>query len=801
MLAILYLLLASYICYYFLMKLLGARLDFSKMKSLTGKPVPLSKWMVFLPASFLIGTLLISWFTYMVTWLIAVFMPGIASPLLFGDIISFVLLILLTVFIFHKKFRDYAATAGELKKTGFGSVIGLFANNWLELTYVAVITVGSTIFMCRSLYFNKDTLCIGPSVFSDFGATLSILRSFSLGSNFPTIYPHFAENLKGMNDVLYHFMFQFLSGNMEFLGLRIDWAFNIPSILSIVAFLMLLYSLAVIITGRKLVGLLTAFLFTFRSSYAFFTFLSDTKETSALSLKSILSGLTKLAHNGQHIGKTVCEDWGFWTQKVYVNKRHFPFALGIAMFVFILMIPLFKNMIFRLKSFKKKYNDETRALEASQAASGETDAGAEALPVPQKRIYFLEWLKFTIKELFFTADAWLHASIVRPVAAGLILGLIGFWNGATVIASLPVLFLLAVFSKRRLEFLYTAVIAVLLAFLQTKFFMHTGGAVSFSYYFGFISPDRSFMGVVKFFGELLGILPIVLVLMLFTDFSGFIRRFWLLICFISPLVIATTFKFSVDIGANHVIIIFAVILLNILVADFLYEIVVKRSLIFDAIILIAVALYYYFCSTAFTHTFDTVNSFVLVVSVFLFIIVILFMLAYDLFATSSFKFRKAVSIGISVLLLACLSITGIADMYTLYKMDYTPATAYNVSDADFKWIESNTSPHDIFLINPVYTHKVLMAGRSVFLGGAYFTSGAGYDFNGRNQIVAQIYGGTDAATVKALLDENSIRYIVIDNSVKMSTDYKFNQALFDANFEKVYTSSISDIVIYKVPDK
>ena len=39
----------------------------------------------------------------------------------------------------------------------------------------------------------------------------------------------------------YHFMFQFLAGNLEYLGMRLDIAYNLISILALTGFLMMLY--------------------------------------------------------------------------------------------------------------------------------------------------------------------------------------------------------------------------------------------------------------------------------------------------------------------------------------------------------------------------------------------------------------------------------------------------------------------------------------------------------------------------------------------------------------------------------
>ena len=62
---------------------------------------------------------------------------------------------------------------------------------------------------------------------------------FHGGNNFPTQYPHY-----GGQDVKYHFMFQFLVGNLEYLGLRLDLGYNLVSILSLAGFLMVLYGIS-----------------------------------------------------------------------------------------------------------------------------------------------------------------------------------------------------------------------------------------------------------------------------------------------------------------------------------------------------------------------------------------------------------------------------------------------------------------------------------------------------------------------------------------------------------------------------
>lgn len=92
-----------------------------------------------------------------------------------------------------------------------------------------------------------------------------MMRSFSKGNNFPTEYPHF-----GGQDVKYHFMFQFLVGNLEFLGIRLDFAYNIESVLALLGFLMLLYSIAKRLTAGLAAGILTLVLFSSAVHFHFF---------------------------------------------------------------------------------------------------------------------------------------------------------------------------------------------------------------------------------------------------------------------------------------------------------------------------------------------------------------------------------------------------------------------------------------------------------------------------------------------------------------------------------------------------
>ena len=115
---------------------------------------------------------------------------------------------------------------------------------------------------------------------------------------FPTQYPHF-----GGEDVKYHFMFQFLTGNLEYLGMRIDIAYNAVSSLSLWCFFIMLYSMAKRFFGSMSAGVLSVLFVVFRSGTAFFRFAYEHLQAGDL--------WETLAGNTTFIGYTANETWDF----------------------------------------------------------------------------------------------------------------------------------------------------------------------------------------------------------------------------------------------------------------------------------------------------------------------------------------------------------------------------------------------------------------------------------------------------------------------------------------------------------
>src|SRR4030042_3640834 len=86
----------------------------------------------------------------------------------------------------------------------------------------------SSYLMFRTFSYDTQTssILIASKLWSDFSAHIPLIRSFSLGQNWTPQYPIFPGE-----PIRYHFLFYLLVGMLEKIGIRIDWALNIPSLI------------------------------------------------------------------------------------------------------------------------------------------------------------------------------------------------------------------------------------------------------------------------------------------------------------------------------------------------------------------------------------------------------------------------------------------------------------------------------------------------------------------------------------------------------------------------------------------
>ena len=147
----------------------------------------------------------------------------------------------------------------------------------------------------------------------------------------------------------------------------------------------------------------------------------------------------------------------------------------------------------------------------------------------------------------FSKEAWKCRYVENALAAGLLIGMTSFWNGAAVIGGLLILMGFAVCSDGKLDYLITAVTAVVFS-VQTRLFMK-GSSVEAAFQWGFIAEDKSAAGVLWYLIQMSGIF-FVGALILFFFYKKRLQRAVLVSC-LFPLVFAFSFSLTPDITVNH----------------------------------------------------------------------------------------------------------------------------------------------------------------------------------------------------------------------------------------------------------
>lgn len=536
MLGIVYLILATYLGRLVLSPVLPRLAQVAQHNLFTAQPVSLSRWLVVLPASFLTGTLLMAWFTYGLAYLLAF----TGNPLLFANLITFAVCGGLAL---YSLVRHKALTIPNLRQIReiFSPVrlLALYKRHPADMTFCILALLAAAFIDYYTFYIHKGSIYVAPSVHSDFGPHLAMIRSFSLGANYPTEYPHFPNGY-----VRYHFMFFFLCGNLEYLGLRLDHAFNLPSLLSLASFWILLYVVAAITAGRKAVGYIVLALLLFRSSFAFFTYAKEAFFSSMpeFSLAWLWGALGAVVTNTKWIGKTAYEMWGIWSLNVLANQRHFAFSLAVMMLVLLYVLPLFAS-----------------AVRRSQAGTGS---------------WFAQSLG-GLRDSLFSREGWMPLNPKAAALMGVILGLTTFWNGAVVITVLLILAPLALMSRHRLEYLIIVVITGGLSFLESAIFMGTKkSALNLHWMMGVLAKEHTLVGATAYYIEAFGILPFVVAAAMFFLPRG-ARR--LTLAFAMPLIVATVLLFTTHNLNNHKFVHASVMLLCVPVAYVLYRLVCSRN--------------------------------------------------------------------------------------------------------------------------------------------------------------------------------------------------------------------------------
>lgn len=745
-----------------------------RIEPLTGNK-PVSGAFLFIPASYLTGTLILSWITYF----LAVMFKDNENPLYHANLLTFLFVIVSVCVMLYINRIKLKKWLYEFKK--YGPDFSFTTSEWFVLLLSSAFW---SFFIFRSLYMDGNAIRAGVSAFSDFGAHLPVIRNFSFGQNFPARYPHYPDGT-----MRYHFMFYFHAANLEYLGLNLAWALNLPSILSLVSFSMLLYSLCVGITGKKAAGIWTCLLFAFRSSFAFFTYFYGFNNFSDF-LYAVKNNLNADGSPREHIGNTLRENWGLWAQKVYVNQRHLAFAMGLFILALYLLLPVFINTITNIRRFA--FNNTAKDIKKSALRDKREVSRSRAGTARVSRLNKKPGVLFHITEIYLKKDSWLPKAIVPCTCAGLLLGLSAFWNGAVVIAAISVFFVMAALSKHKLEYLIMAVTTFLLSTLQSKIFVGSGtGSVSIQYKPGFLTETNDILVISGYYAELLGILPFVLAGLIIISIPGKIRFLGYVLTLIPT---ALLIFFLPQIGTvQSILVVFAFLALLIyLVYSEQHGLKLVSPLfipVFAAPMILA---------TTLQLTPDiTVNHKYIILSVILLNIPVADMLA-GLFGSGK---KTAVAISLCIALL--LTSTGIVDIITLYNLDKN-SVSYNEAEPVKVWVQENTNRDDIFLTHYM-THygapmSIMLAGRSLYSGYPYFTVTAGYDAGSRENVMKRIYSAVNQDELRALAISENIDYIVIEEQNRTASEYNLNEKIFYDTFPVAFIDAEKNIIVFKVQE-
>lgn len=686
-----------------------------------------------LPASFGVGTLLLTWVVYIISWFFSV-IGKVKNPLLYGNAIGMAGVLIFIILIEVQKYRSHSSLVRsnmeidlteqidqdrklkkKSRKFSMDNLITDKSRFKKELILFGLLAAFITYMMFYVFYMKEGILYSGLTVYGDYAPHTAMIRSFSMGNNFPTQYPHY-----GGADVKYHFMFQFLAGNLEYLGMRMDVAYNIVSLTSLTGFLMLLYQLALRITGKMCCGVLTIFLFFFRSGMAFYRFVWEHIQAGNL--------LETLTENVSFIGYTTNENWGLWNFNVYLNQRHLAFGLLMVT----LALYLFMDWL------------ETGTMHEEKG---------------------FVWMK----ERFFSKEGWRSRNLEQALLMGLFLGLCAFWNGAAVIGGLLILCGFAVFSDGKLDYLIMAAVTIFFSYLQTKIFI-SGNAMSPQIYLGFLAEDKTVWGVVKYLFWMSGVFFLGLLALVW-----FMRRREraILLGFIFPTIFAFVLLMTPDINVNHKYIMISYAFLTIFWAWTICNLwtgerVNRNVQIADE-----------------RKTEDIENEIKKETS------------QSDVKTGRDRKIRKFAGKVLAAILTICLSITGIYDFAVIVKGNGPGRrVAVNMNSDLTCWLAEHLDKNDLLLTPEYSMNEVTMSGVMLYCGWPYYAWSAGYDTNYRAAQAVTIYTTSDSETLKSTVKQEKITYILFEEGSEFEQQV-CQEKTIAATYEKVYETQDGRIRIYK----
>jgi DNA-binding beta-propeller fold protein YncE len=744
----------------------------------------------------LVGLLLSTGFTYLAARQFA----SASNPLLWGDLLFFAAA---SIFLLNcPPKRDPVLIQPRVSGSGTWS--------WITLGIYCALACWM---MFATLDFKAGSILIGVTQWSDYGPNTAIVQSFAVGHNFPAQYPHFAGE-----PIRYHFLFYFQAGNLEFLGLNLAWSLNILSVLTLVCMLALVMALGELLFKSRAVGAIASALFFFHGTLNLIPFFRR-----QMSFKNALLGIYHLRDYLSSGYPYRGEDWGIWTQVVFINQRHLASAIGIFLVVLIFLFDRYlekakQREIDRALAAGVRPIPPEAAAEPSIAAGiparredGEqaTDAASVGEAQPSGIVESLEQssqaANYASAGEARTSDTRAYDEYMRPEP------------DTTSVSEAQ--------ESEALEFVKES--------SQERDTASASEAQSQQTPVPEPDPKAS-RGIIAqlvhdnlvsgqgfiFSGLLLGALPywnapvftaaFAVLLFLFVLFPC--RRYMLGLA-ITAAVVALPQVLSLRSGnalAGASLIHWGYTLGNATILQVMkylgFTFGVKWVLILIALI---------FGSWLHRRLFIAIFSLFLLTFCFQFseealanhkflniwLVLANLLVAYGLWRLWHTRIKGwAIPSRVAAILLASpIIIGGIIDFFPIHNGTFI-GTGYT-SDRLIKWVQTETKPEAVFLTDKFVNHQILLAGRRIFFGYTYFTWSAGYDLPKRETAYRQMFESKNAHQVFTLLKANGIDYVAFDSTIRGVFKNSNEQQVYAPNFRKVFEGpEYGQLIIYKVPE-
>ncbi|HYN70153.1 MAG TPA: NHL repeat-containing protein, partial [Candidatus Eisenbacteria bacterium] len=599
---------------------------------------------------------------------------------------------------------DDVAADGDREKSATSRLGASEQWDWIVLGAIAALVIW---LMTRTFQFAEGEIRVATDLWSDFGPTTAIAQSFAVGHNFPTEYPHYANA-----PILYHFMFYFGVGNLTFLGLDPVLANNVLSSGTMIAMLALVISLGRRLFGSALAGRIGAVLFFFHGSLSFIPFLATFATPAAA-----IAGITGLDHFIASGFPYRGEEWGIWTQVVYLNQRHLASAIGILLIAVLFVLS------------PRAMAERSRVPSAPEPEGG-PDQPAATRSLDQRVV-----------------GAFRETGIPGYLLCGLLLGLLPLWNSPLFVASAVVLGILFILSPNRWPMLAMAAVAGLvalpqLAALRPADLSAAGQFPAFNW--GYVVDDPTIVNVATYLAFSFG--PKLILVAIAALLGNAVQR-RVLLAFSALIGVAFLLQLSVEVLGNH----------------------------------------------------KFLNTWLVVANLFAAYALVRFLQI----ATGGAAPRLARSGGrlVAVGLVVVIAAGGTIDLFRFNNEQLIGVRM--AGDRLSDWVRAETKTNDVFLTDLYVMHPILLAGRRLYYGWPYYAWSAGYPVEAREALYRQMLGDEDPAKVLALLRQEHIAYVAIDDGLRTRGFVEHvNEDVYRAHFEVAFDDTehrYGGLVVYRVP--